>query len=110
MQSKERRPEDWSLSERLQAIIDTGQLDENALNSWCRQQGLYPHHVKQWKEDFVTATPMYKASSNSTHKSLMKENKQLKQELKRKESALAETAALLVLKKKAQQLLGDEDN
>ena len=39
-------------------------------------------------------------------RTLKKENKSLKKDLNRKEKALAETAALLVLKKKAQEIWG----
>jgi len=36
--------------------------------------------------------------------------RELERELRRKDAALAETAALLVLKKKAQMIWGDEDD
>ncbi len=101
----EKRPQDWSSAERFQAIVDYEGLDENEGNRFCREKGIYPHHIKQWKTDLMTNTP----SSNSTQeratiRELKAENRQLKQELLRKEKALAEAAALLILKKKAQSL------
>ena len=109
---KEKRPQDWSCSERLQAVIDCGGLDEQAISAYCRKQGIYTHHIIQWKKDFLSAErSVVNASTQAQLKQLKSDNKQLQQELRRKEKALAETAALLVLKKKAQHLWGSsEDN
>lgn len=108
--TEEKRPRDWARAERLQAIIDCGALDEEATSAYCRQQGIYPHHLEQWKKDFLSAGSSA-VSAQSQLKQLKSDNKLLQQELRRKEKALAEAAALLVLKKKAQRLLGnDEDN
>ncbi|KKN57742.1 hypothetical protein LCGC14_0559020 [marine sediment metagenome] len=56
------------------------------------------HHIQQWKQDFATAPSNKVVKSDS--KQLKQEIKQLQNELNRKDKALAETAALLVLKKK----------
>lgn len=110
--NKESRPQDWSSAERLQAIIDCSGLDEKSLSAWCRKQGLYPHHIKQWKAEFVSSAGFANSPKERTQlKQLKAENKDLKRELHRKEKALAETAALLVLKKKVHVLLTNgEDN
>lgn len=111
-QSKEKRPQEWSRDERLQAIIDCGGFDEQAISAYCRKQGIYPHHISQWKKDFLSEeSSVVKASTQAQLKQLKSDNKQLQQELQRKEKALAEAAALLVLKKKAQRLwVNGEDN
>jgi len=99
--TKERRPQDWSLEERLNMVIVCGSLDEDAESEHCRQQGLYPHHVKQWQQDFMSETQLNnKTKSQSALNELKRENRALKKELNRKDKALAETAALLVLQKK----------
>ena len=98
---QEKRPQDWSRAERLQAVIDCGGLDEQAISAYCRKQGVYPHHISQWKKDFLSKeSSAVNASTQVQLKQLKSDNKQLQQELRRKEKALAETAALLVLKKK----------
>ena len=51
--SKDKRPQDWTLEERLNLVVSYGSLTGEALNEYCREQGVYPHHVKQWKLDFV---------------------------------------------------------
>lgn len=110
--SKEKRPQDWSLEERLEMIISTAALSEDALNEFCRKLGIYPHHIKQWKLDFANGNNQNsQVVSRSDIKTLKHENKALKKELNRKDKALAETAALLVLQKKVNAIWGsDEDN
>lgn len=105
----EKCPQDWSLEERLNAIIECASLNEADLNEYCRAKGLYPHHIKQWKQDFAKGPSTKPVVSDS--KQLKQEIKQLQKELNRKDKALAETAALLVLKKKADALWGfNEDD
>jgi len=109
---KEKRPQDWTLKERLNMIISCGALDEEALSEYCRDQGIYPHHVAQWKLDFANGSQVdNKPISRNEIKTLKHENKALKKELNRKDKALAETAALLVLQKKVHEIWGsDEDS
>jgi len=107
----EKRPEDWSSSERLQAIITCDHLEGAELSAYCRKVGIYPHHIEQWKRHIVEQADCNDKQHQQTIKRLNTEKKQLQKELNRKEKALAETAALLTLKKKAQALWGsDEDN
>ena len=110
--SQDKRPQDWTLEERLNMVVTCGSLNDEALSEYCREQGVYPHHVQQWKLDFITGNNQKsKAVSPSEVKKLKQENKTLKKELNRKDKALAETAALLVLKKKVNVIWGiDEDN
>lgn len=111
-ENKEKRPQDWSQEERLDIIMVCHSLDEKSTNEYCRTHGIYPHHLTQWKQAFMNGTPgTQKIKDHSEIKTLKSENKALKKELHRKEKALAETAALLVLKKKAHEIWGtDEDN
>ena len=105
---KEKRPQDWNQDERLDMLIACGSLDEAAMNQLCRERGLYAHHVSQWKQDFISGVT---ANERSDAKSLKGEVRELKKELNRKDRALAETAALLVLQKKLSTIWGsDEDN
>ncbi len=110
--TQDKRPQDWTPEERLNMVITCCALDGEALNQYCREQGLYAHHVNQWKLDFISDKPQKsKISSRSEVKTLKHENNELKKELRRKEKALAETAALLVLKKKVHEIWGaDEDD
>lgn len=102
---KERRAHEWRREEQLQALLETYALNEDELNTWCRERGLFPHHLQEWKVAFsvTAATP----PKTPCAKDLSKENAKLKKELQRKEKALAEAAALLVLQKKFQALWAD---
>ena len=110
--TKAKRPQDWSAEARLDMVISCASLDEEQISELCRKQGLFPHHIKQWKQDFIAgSTVTTTASIRSDNKTLRQDNKALKKEINRKDKALAETAALLVLQKKVNAIWGnDEDN
>lgn len=112
LMTTEKSPQDWSLEEKLELIIACGLLDDDAVSALCRERGVYPHHIKQWKQDFVGGAKVTtRAQTRSEAKILKSENKALKKELNRKDRALAETAALLVLQKKVNAIWGsDEDS
>jgi transposase-like protein len=104
---RERRPHEWRREEQLGALLETHALNDEELNAWCRERGLFPHHLEEWRAAFC-ANDTARSKAPSTL-SLSKENAKLKKELVRKEKALAEAAALLVLQKKFQALWADEE-
>src|SRR5674476_945240 len=96
--SKERRPQDWSAEQQLLALHETHGLSGEALQTWCRENGLFAHHLTSWKTAFCTDVKT--ATGSREIRVLKDENDRLKRELTRKEHALAEAAALLILQKK----------
>ena len=98
--SKEKSPQDWTNAQRLDAILECHGLSDEQASKYCRENGIYLHHIKKWKRDIQSKKDGMTLDSNKEKKRLMRENKILKKELNRKEKALAETAALLVLSKK----------
>ena len=76
--------------------------DEASRNAWCRENGLFAHQLQQWKDSATQslAAPEEARASPSQTKADRRRIKELERELRRKESALAEAAALLVLSKK----------
>ena len=101
--SIEKKPCQWSSEERFSAIIDTRDLSEEQVSEYCRKAGIFPHHLEVWKKEFIEAHSQKQPIAKSSEiKTLREENKKLSKELRRKEKALAEAAALLVLKKKAE--------
>lgn len=104
-----KRPQDWRPEERLQALHESHGLTDEALNAWCRQHGLFAHQLAQWKSDFCTLASARSGGDDSqTLRTLKAENQRLERELNRKDKALAEAAALLILQKKVQALLAGE--
>ena len=104
---KEQRPKDWTREEQLQALIDTSVMDDKQRNLYCREKGLYPHHLEAWRQSFLQTDK--ETTSKSELKALKDQINSLQKEIRRKDKALAETAALLVLQKKFQALLEDQE-
>ena len=108
--TKEKRPQDWSTEEKLNMVIACASLDEQKISELCREQGVFPHHIKQWKQDFVSGQSSNpKVNLRTDNKNLRQQNKVLQKELNRKDKALAETAALLVLQKKVNEIWGNDE-
>lgn len=107
---REKRPQDWRLEDRLEIVMACASLGEEEKSEYCRKQGVYPHHVKQWKLDIASGnSSSEKESARQEMKNLKNENKALRKELNRKDKALAETAALLVLQKKVHAIWGNDE-
>jgi transposase-like protein len=103
-----KRPQDRSLGERFQLILESQGKEGEALHAWCREQGIFPHHLQAWRQAFETG-PSETAVSRAEWRELKASHSALQRELKRKEKALAEAAALLVLQKKYQALWEEKD-
>ncbi len=98
-------------AERFRHLISTAALDEAGIGVYCREHGLYSFQLQQWKNEFMSQQEKpEKKKQQLALNELRLENKQLKRELNRKNSALAETAALLVLKKKASLIWGEPED
>lgn len=106
-ENRDKRPQDWTAAERLQVLLDSQGLKEEALNAFCRERGLFPHHLLKWRQQFEQGEKETVQRDNV--RALKERSRRLERELKRKEKALAEAAALLVLQKKCQALWEDED-
>lgn len=52
--NKEKRPQDWSAAEQLTALQESHALSGEALSTWCRERGLFAHHLSAWKTAFCT--------------------------------------------------------
>lgn len=99
----------YSLAQRLDALNETFGLDAEVLSAWCRTRGLFPVQLQQWREAFIGTRADQSARTQSAElRDLKAQNIALSADIRRKDSALAETAALLVLKKKFQSLFSDE--
>jgi len=110
LKSKEKRPKDWTAEERIVAIMETGCMTTEDRTAWCRKKGLFIHNLDQWKKDAISAMiPKPNKEQIEEHRKLKKEISVLKKDLSRKDKALAETAALLILKKKAQEIWGEPE-
>jgi len=106
---KGRRPQDWTKEEQLQAIIDTSAMDAEQRNRHCREKGLFPHQLDTWRVNFTQPEKTAATTHQAEIKALKEESVLLQKEIRRKDKALAETAALLVLQKKFHALLEEAE-
>lgn len=92
----------WTGPARLEAVIHTASLDEQARNAWCREHGVFPKDLERWRTQAMDSLndDASEAVSREQARADRKRIKTLERDLKHKEKALAETAALLVLSKK----------
>ena len=94
----------WTAAARFEAVIATAALDEASRAAWCRENGVYLQQLQQWRASAtqaLAAAEETRASPSQTRED-RRRIKELERELRRKDKALAETAALLVLAKKCE--------
>ena len=99
----------WGPAQRLLALNQTHAMSPTQLHAWCREKGLFEHQLKAWGEAFCSATVSESREARTALRELQIKHDGLQRELRRKEKALAEAAALLVLQKKFQALWEDEE-
>ena len=108
------KSEDWTAEDKLAVIIETAPFNEVQLSEYCRGKGLFKKQVDQWKTEALSGYRKSAQTKKQQSRYRLEDKKkiqQLERELKRKEKALAETAALLVLSKKCEAIWGvDEGN
>ncbi len=102
--SRPARGRAWTAAGRLEAVVTTAAMNEAELSAWCRSHGVYPQDLAKWRASATTAlaAPEELRASPQATRADRKRIKELERELLRKDRALAETAALLVLSKKVQ--------
>ena len=106
-----KRPNDWSAEDKLKVVMEASSLDDEQLGAFLRSKGLHQTHLDQWRLLMLNGLQNAPSKKKSGRKNVdAKRIRSLEKELNRKDKALAETAALLVLKKKVQEIWGDEDN
>ncbi len=101
-QSRPARGRAWTAGARLEAVITTAAMSEAGKNAWCREHGVYRAELDKWRASATAALaePEEARASPQATRADRKRIKELERDLQRKERALAETAALLVLSKK----------
>ena len=108
--------DEWSTEDKFLIVVETAGMTETDLAEYCRKKGLYVEQIERWKNACMQANGGVAEEANRLNKALRQKDKEFKlieKELLRKEKALAETAALLILRKKANAIWGnlmeDED-
>ena len=113
MKNSERRPQDFSVEEKFKAVCEFERLTEENRGEFLRKSGLHTDHILLWKKAMQGGlAPAQKLSSEDRAERTedKKKIKELEREIHRKDKSLAEVAALLILKKKADLLWGTGEN
>ena len=108
--SRPARERAWTAPARLEAVITTASLDEAARSAWCREHGVYPQQLAQWRDSATQALaePEEARASPQQTRQDRRRIKELEREVHRKDRALAETAALLVLSRKLEAVFNNK--
>jgi len=103
-------PEKWDGERKLQALTETAGLNQQEMSEYCREEGLYVEQIARWREFAIAGTESGTLLTKGQRQEWQRDKKKLvrlEKELRRKDKALAEAAALLVLEKKAQVIWGE---
>lgn len=112
-----KRAQDWTPQQKVQAVMEAAALSDEELGAYLRRNGLHREQLEQWRKQVIEGATSALENSSSRRKRAagpspeQKQIRELERQLRRKDSALAETTALLVLKKKFEALFeGEEDD
>ena len=103
---------DWPSRARFEAVLESAAMNAEQTAEYCRRRGLYPEQLAAWRRDCEQAGAASQQARQGEAAELKAQRariRELERELRRKEAALAETAALLTLSKKAQAIWGDNE-
>ena len=104
--------EEWSSKDKFGVVLETAGLNEAELAEYCRRKGLFIEQITAWRAACQEANA-HAADRNREQREQSKGDrkriKQLEKELLRKDTARAEAAALIILRKKAQAIWGDPE-
>lgn len=99
-----------SSREKLSLVIEAKSIPPKDQGKWLREKGLHTEHIPQYEQELRDLIQDKDKTEKEKNKKLTQENRRLKKELAKKEKALAEMAALYTLKKKAEDLWGDDED
>ena len=106
--SRASHAEQWSGEAKFAVVVETLPMSETEKAAYCREKGLYPEQIERWRQACIGGAEG-KSGESEPLRHARNEIKRLKRKVDRKDKALAESAALLVLSKKFQALWEEEE-
>jgi transposase-like protein len=110
-----KRAEDWSPEEKVAFVMEAAAIPAAELGALLRRKGVHDAQLEEWRKQVTEGAvaamrPPNRRAEREAAAAEAKKIRRLEREILRKDKALAETAALLVLQKKVQAIWGDEDD
>jgi transposase len=107
--SKKKKSRKWNAKQKLKAVSETLSANETELGSYLRKEGLHSQELSEWQDQALASLESHAKPSPSREEfeKLQDEVKRLEREIQRKDKALAEASALLILQKKIALIWGD---
>lgn len=105
---KKKSSQKWTAEQKLKAIIETASLSESELGAYLRKEGIFSTQLEEWKKEILsslTSPQKLKLTKDDRDQKI----KSLEKEILRKDKALAEATALLILQKKVNLIWGNKD-
>jgi transposase len=112
-ESNKKNPRNWTPEEMLEAIIETASMNEQGRGEYFRTNGLHSTDLDEFKNEFIKLKNEKKRGRPQLDPELAqlrKEKKQMERNLKRKDAALAEYAARVILLKKSHEIWGTKED
>jgi len=94
----------FSPVEQLQSLEAIARLSDVEQSAWCRERGLFAHHLQAWRQSLTAP----RSEESHALREVRRDRDRLQTELNRKDKALAEAAALMILQKKFQGIFSAE--
>ena len=103
--------ENLSSEEKFTVVMETAALNELELGEYCRRKGLFAEQIATWRETCREANaPLASKAERAERRAERAEIQRLNREVLRKDKALAEAAALLVLQKKVRAIWEESED
>lgn len=96
--------------EKMRVVVEASELSEEELGAYLRREGVHEAQLEQWRKAAQEALGSRSRRAKKKSSGEKKRIQELERDLRRKEKALAEATALLLLKKKVSEIWGDEDD
>ena len=113
LMTKSNKPKDWTPEQMLEAIIKTASMDEQELGEYLRSNGMHSSDLQAFKVGFINSKKDKKRGRPTLDPEvaeLRKENKKMERDIKRKDRALAEYSARVILLKKSHEIWGTNED
>lgn len=113
MPDSDNTPNGWTSRDKFAVVMETAAMNQAEIATYCREKGIFVEQLTQWRAACEQANDWSQASEKelkSATKADRKKVAELEKELVRKEKALAEAAALLILRKKFNALFEEPED